>query len=313
MVWLIGSETLLGSEIARRLDEKKISWVSGSEINVFNVNELNTFADSLDASARQTGASVKNGKIPSKVEYVINCLTCLDVNLSISAEQLEKLNADASLNIARTTRRMAAKLIQFSSDAVFSGTKESYTEISLRDSITPLGKSLIKGEDYIEKEITQYYILRLGSVYGKAKSNFIYPLMESASSMQKLRSSDEIVMNPLCVQDAVQIVMKIIDSSKKPLFGKKSVIPYGVYNVGSSNSATLFDFENAFLQIEKKLLLKESLPEIENVPKNELAPAAGLLLSVLDSGKIAEALKRKIPSWDESLEHFIKSTRLPKA
>ena len=96
-------------------------------------------------------------------------------------------------------------------------------------------------------------------------------------------------------------------AGKKSFFGKKSVIPYGVYNIGSSNSTTLYDFEMALLYLQKKYSIRQNEPEIVNVPKNELPPAVGNIHCVISTEKTSETLKTKLPSWEESLEHFVKS------
>lgn len=306
MIWLIGSKTLLGVEIARKLDEAKIDWIgSNSEVNVLNVNELNTFADSLDSTARQTGASVRNGKIPSRINWVINCLSsCPDIS------------SEASLNIARTTRRIASRLIHFSSDIVYRGDCSlPYKETDVKDGVTDRAREFALSEDLIEKEITQYYILRLSSLYGYEKGNYIYEMLSTMSRNKNLKVCKEIRMNPVSVIDAASVVLKIIESSRKAtsLFGKKSAVPYGVYNLGSSDDVFMTDFARKYHELCRKKSYIKCECQIEGVPAEEL-PASETKgpESVLDVSRIQEALRIKLPSWLEGLEHYLKSDRLPR-
>ena len=73
MIWLIGSKGMLGSEIARQLTEKHISWVgSDRDVDISDPQALLNFADSHDTSAGCTGRTASNGKVPEKITWVIN-------------------------------------------------------------------------------------------------------------------------------------------------------------------------------------------------------------------------------------------------
>ena len=315
MVWLIGSKTLLGSEIARRLDESRIEWTgSNSELDVSDVNHLCTYADSLDSSARMTGASVSRGRVPSKIDYVINCFSFYELS-SCTKENAQEASENA-LNIGRTARRMAARLIHFSSSDVFDGKSSSpYLNNSPKSPFSVQGKAFSDAEDFIEKEMTQYYILRFSGLYGFEKENYLHSLFMDFSKYPRIKLPYPAVMNPVSVTDAANAVVKIVESSRKysSLFGKNSALPYGVYNFGSSAPVTRADFARTFLALCKKYSLISTDNVIEEVPADEL-PASEQRPenACLDSGVLSSALKLKLPSWEESLNKFVKSGRLPK-
>lgn len=117
---------------------------------------------------------------------------------------------------------------------------------------------------------------------------------------------------PTCAVDLAEVIVKIIDSSEKApfLFGKKSALPYGIYHFTNQGETTWFEFCSKIYEYGKKYgtITSDCVIEpclTEDYPTAAKRPA----YSVLSKEKIKAGLKIKIPSWEESLEKFIKNSR----
>lgn len=315
MVWLIGSKGMLGSEIARQLTENNIAWFgSDREIDITDPAALSKYAHSHSSAAGRTGVSVSKGTVPEKITWVVNCAAYTAVDKAEEEpEKAEKLNADGPRNIARITRELGAKLIHISTDYVFDGTGNSpYTEDMHKCPIGVYGKTKADGEDAIEKEMTQYYILRTAWLYGFDGKNFVYTMTKAMNARNEVTVVCDQKGSPTCASDLAAAILKIIATSEKArsLFGKKSAIPYGIYHFTDSGETNWFSFAEKIYELGKKYGRITNDCAVSSCTTDEYPSAAKRpAYSVLSKEKIQTLLKIKIPSWQDSLEKFIKSSR----
>ncbi|MCQ2241475.1 dTDP-4-dehydrorhamnose reductase [Treponema sp.] len=315
MVWLIGDKGMLGSEISKLLTEHKIQWIgSDREIDITNPAELRKFATSHGPAANTTGLTVRKRKVPEKITWVINCAAYTAVDKAESEPEIaESLNAEGPLNIARIAREIGAKLIHISTDYVFDGNgKVPYTEEDPKNPVGVYAKTKAEGERQIEKEMTLYYIIRTAWLYGFGGKNFVYTMTKAMNSNDSVKVVNDQKGTPTCAVDLAECIIRIIESSDKApfLFGKKSALPYGVYHFTNQGETTWYEFCCKIYEYGRKygVITKDCAVEpclTEDYPTAAKRPQ----YSVLSKEKIKAGLKIKIPSWEESLEKFIKSPR----
>ena len=114
MVWLIGCKGMLGSEIARQLNNNNIDFV-GTDIDV-DITQL----EKLESFANQ----YKN------IDWIINCSAYTAVDKAEDDKDFaDLLNNIGPKNIATVAKNINAKMIHISTDYVFDGTGTNpYTE-----------------------------------------------------------------------------------------------------------------------------------------------------------------------------------------
>lgn len=315
MIWLIGCKGMLGSEIAQQLDQHNIPWVgTDAEVDITDPLALESFAAAHDSAAAKTGGAVSKGKTHGKIKWVINCAAFTDVNRAESQQELaEKLNEAGPRNIARTARQIGAKLIHISTDYVFDGSaSEPYTELSSKQPLGVYGKTKSDGEDAVQKEMTQYYILRTAWLYGFDGKNFVYTMTNAMNTHDSVQVVNDQRGTPTCTTTLASVILKIIETSEKApgLFGKNSAIPYGIYHCTDLGNITWFDFAQKIYELGKKHGRITSECQVNPCSTSDYpTPAARPAYSVLSKDKLQKGLKIKLPEWDESLEKFIKSPR----
>ena len=312
MIWVIGSNGMLGQEVVRQLESLHLPFVqTGREVDITKYDSLSDFAKSVETS------SYFPSKLPREhrqIKWIINCAAYTAVDKAEEEEETARaVNYEGALNIARISRQIGAKLIHISSDYVFDGKASSpYTEDSPKSPLGVYGSSKSDGEDAIEKEMTLYYIIRTSWLYGFNGKNFVYSILDKMKENDSVQVVNDQKGCPTFAGDLAGIIIKFIEKSEnaKSLFGKNKAPSYGIYNYTNEGETTWFDFANEIYRLAKKHGRIKNNCEITGCSSDEYETKAERpKYSVLSKEKIVKELKIKIPSWQTSLERFIKNSK----
>jgi len=114
-------------------------------------------------------------KFDIKDIIVTSALTDVD-KCEIYPDLAYKINADPFNYITKYLKQVNGKLIQISTDYVFSGEQGNYSEEDLREPINVYGKSKKEAEDIIMDSGIEYAIIRTSGIFGinkaTGKTNF---------------------------------------------------------------------------------------------------------------------------------------------
>lgn len=295
MVWLIGCNGMLGTEVSRQLSDKKIEFV-GTDREV----------DFTDFSSIEKFASDK------KIDFIINCAAYTAVDKAESEiEFATKLNVEGPRNIACLAKKIGAKLIHISTDYVFDGTGDiPKTE---NDKIAPIGvygKTKADGEKAIQEEFDEYYILRTAWLYGFDGKNFVYTMIRAMNSRDSVKVVNDQRGTPTFCGDLANVIISVIEVSTGSTSEK---IPYGIYHVTNIGETTWFEFTKEIQkQATENGLLTNKCVVNPCTTEDYPTPAKRPLYSVLDKTKIQNALKMTLPEWKDSLSKFLKSPNFNK-
>ena len=310
MIWLIGCKGMLGSEVARQLDEKKYNWVgTDKEVDITDADALMNFVKSVETSTYLDTSS--NDK---HIKWIINCSAYTNVDKAEEDVELaDKLNNSGVLNIARTARSIGAKLIHISTDYVFNGQgKEPYTEEMEKEPLGVYGKTKSAGEDAIQKEMTQYYILRTAWLYGFDGKNFVYTMTKLMNSHDQIKVVNDQKGTPTCALDLAAVILKIIEKADKATeaFGKHSAPAFGIYHFTNGGQTDWHEFATEIYRLGRKYGRITQECDVKPCTTEEYgAKVQRPAYSVLSKDKICRELKIKLPDWKVSLEKFIKGDR----
>ncbi len=312
MIWLIGCKGMLGSEVAKQLDEKKLPWVgTDREVNITDPQALLDFTNKIETAA-YFPSDLK--KADRKIQWIINCAAYTNVDKAEEDTELaEKLNTIGPLNIARTARSIGAKVIHISTDYVFDGQgNQPYTEVMPKAPLGVYGRTKAAGEEAIMKEMNTYYIIRTAWLYGFDGRNFVYTMTKAMNGHDSVRVVNDQKGTPTYAPDLASVILRFIEKSDnaKSFFGKNSAPAYGIYHFTNEGATTWFDFTKEIYRLGRKFgrITQECTVNpctTEEYGANVQRPA----YSVLSKEKISKALKLKIPEWQNSLEKFMKSER----
>jgi len=308
MIWLIGSTGMLGSEIATVLKKNNIDFVgTSSEVDITNFDSLLSFTQAH--SIKPSGITSAN-----KFTWIINCAAYTAVDKAEDeAEKAKSVNEIGARNIARVARQTNSKLIHISTDYVFDGSSSTpYTEDSPTCPIGVYATTKTEGEKAVQKEMTQYYILRTSWLYGFNGKNFVYTMTKLMNSKDEIKVVSDQKGTPTNCSTLANTILSIImgAESAHKLFGHHAALPYGIYHVSDEGETTWYDFATEIYRLGKKYKRISQDCAVnpcttEEYPTKSKRP----MYSVMSKAKIQKELGIKLPNWKESLEKFIKDSR----
>lgn len=284
MIWLIGNKGMLGTEVARQLEENKIDFI-GTDRDV----------DFTDATATENFTAGK------KIDFIINCAAYTAVDRAESEYELaEKLNADGPRNIARLAKHIGAKLIHISTDYVFDGNADTPRSEDME--INPIGVygvTKTHGEKAIAEETDEFYIIRTAWLYGWAGKNFVYTMIRAMNTHDSVKVVSDQKGSPTFAGDLAAVIVKII----------KSDAPYGIYHCTDLGETSWWDFTNEIKRqgIECGWITNRGCTVNPCTTEEYPTPAKRPAYSVLSKDKIQKTLGIKLPDWRESLGVFLRS------
>lgn len=312
MIWLIGCKGMLGSEIAKQLDESKMPWVgTDREVDITSLEALENYAASLRTSSYYPSTLSHKDR---QINWIINCSGYTNVEKAEEDVELaNQLNNKGAQNIARLSRSLNAKLIHISTDYVFGGKATSpYKEDDEKNPLGVYGKTKLDGELAIQKEMNTYYIIRTAWLYGFDGKNFVYTMTNAMNNRDSVKVVNDQKGTPTCAVDLASVVLKFIEKSEKAtsFFGKNSAPSYGIYHFTNLGETNWFEFTQEIYKFGKKFNRITNDCEVNSCTTEEYgAKVERPAYSVLSKDKIMKELKIKIPTWQQSLEKFIKDER----
>ncbi len=316
MIWVIGCNGMLGTELCRELTEKNIDF-TGTDRNVDITSEA-----SLAAFAKQCAADGK------AVTAIVNCAAYTAVDKAESEPDFAaRLNAEGPRNIARVAKALGVPLVHISTDYVFDGTAS--TPRSESDPVSPLGvygMTKADGEKAVMAETDSFYILRTAWLYGWAGKNFVYTMIRAMNSRESVKVVSDQRGTPTFCGTLCDVIIQILersgvtasvsscgDRSEAASLGAASAgsgaVPYGIYHVTDEGETTWYDFTR---EIKKQalaagLLTNEACTVNACTTDEYPTPAKRPAYSVLSKRKVQVALGIRLPDWQKSLSVFLKS------
>jgi|GEM_PF-3066092 len=162
------------------------------------------------------------------------------------------------------------KLIYLSSDYVFAKGKGPYAEDDMLQlmaddhGMSGYANAKIKAERFIERELTNFCILRTGPIYGKNASGkldlHMQRLEEAAESGDSVSARDDLIRTFVHIDDFCKIVVEMAMGNRT-----------GIYHVGPGKHQSFYEFmkEQANLAGYDETVVRKEERKVEmNLPKN---------------------------------------------
>lgn len=199
------------------------------------------------------------------------------------------VNVVGTKNIIEACKKVNATLVFTSTNEVFDGNRSNtYTEKSVTNPITTVGKTKLAAEELIQKELEKYYIVRTMWLYSKWSKNFLHSIVEVARKKRELSLVTDEIGSPTNSLDLMKAINDLIDTNA-----------FGTYHIVNSGKASRKDF-GAFalrqLGLQPKIL-SVTLSEFGDTEKPPRMSA--LSIKKLESRSIF------MPTWEASLQSFL--------
>jgi dTDP-4-dehydrorhamnose reductase len=273
-VLITGASGQLGKEFVKVLSSKGIDFVAleRKDLDIANFERVYKTLKEINPS------------------MVINCSAYTQVDLAeTEILQAFSINAIGPYNLAITCSEINAKLIHYSTDYVFDGTKVGYyTQEDQPYPLNEYGKSKLFGKFFIQKLLENYLIFRVNWVYGKGTQNFLYKLEEWAKKQEVLKIVVDEFSVPTSTKTIVEVTLKAIDAGLT-----------GLYHLTNSGYASRYEWAKEYFKLKGiNKLIYPALQADFNLP------AKRPKWSVMNNEKISKALGITIRDWKEELKNF---------
>ncbi|MEA2013925.1 MAG: dTDP-4-dehydrorhamnose reductase [Thermodesulfobacteriota bacterium] len=274
-ILVAGYKGMLGSDLMTTLGE--VHEVTGKDIEDFNI----VSASDCRHVVEKSGADV-----------VINAAAYTNVDGCETDEaRCFSVNGEGVKNLALACTKSGIKLIHFSTDYVFDGTKGTpYTENDPCNPLNIYGKSKLKGEEYLREFSDNYILLRTSWLYGKNGRNFVSAIVEKAKETGELEVVDDQTGSPTCTVDLALAVRVLVGGDYR-----------GVFHVTNRGTCSWYQFA-------LKILEYGEMNDVRIIPTKSTALGQGAPrpeYSVLSCQKFAYTTHRTMQFWQIALKNYM--------
>ncbi|KKQ40531.1 MAG: dTDP-4-dehydrorhamnose reductase [Candidatus Magasanikbacteria bacterium GW2011_GWA2_37_8] len=245
-------------------------------------------ADLTDVSTKEKILNLQPEIIVNATGY--NVVDKCEVD-SVEKEMAFKINATVPEMLAQIAKDLNAIFVNYSSDYVFKGDKESgYTENDLPDPASIYGESKFEGEKLVQAVGGKYYIIRPSRMFGTAgisimsKKNFV-DIMVGKKDETEIKVVNEERSSPTYAPDLAKFTRVLIEENK----------PFGIYHGANSGACTWYEWAEEIFKIIG------ANPKLAAVSGDEFPRPA-------KRPQFSELLNTKMPpqrSWQDALRAYL--------
>ena len=290
-ILITGSNGQLGNELQKIVATGKAEIGAVSE-EIKNAEVFAMDVDTLDITNLEQVKKVLNEVKP---DVVINCAAATNVDGCEANQDLAfKINSLGPRNLAMVAEELGAKIVQVSTDYVFSGVGE--TPLKESDLVAPVsvyGKTKLLGEEFVREFSSKYYIVRTAWLYGYVGHNFVYTMMKLGKDRDTLSVVNDQLGNPTHANDLAYHILKLIQTEE-----------YGVYHCTGKGECSWFDFASEIMKLSGRNCTVNPCTSEEYksmYPNSADRPA----YSSLDNMMLRCTIGDEMRDWKDALKTFM--------
>jgi dTDP-4-dehydrorhamnose reductase len=236
----------------------------------------------------------KKGVTRAKSDIVV------DVRIEAAGDggiQIQELDIQRCHWVAKSCQRTATPYLYVSSSRVFSGQLDRpYTEQDLPDNEENVGELLARAERTVAEACDQNLILRFGPIFSDEGTNIITQMLGPLREGDSLILDNNLRGSPVAADDGARVILALLDQLGTGLQ------PWGIYNYGSSDTATYYEFAEALLAAASQFSeFSASAVQLEREPEG-LPP----LSRTLDCTKIRNTFAIRQVPWRSAIGDLVK-------
>ena len=270
-----GSTGQLGTDVVAELQKNGIEAVGA------DLPEL----DITDSQAVESFVSASNA------DAVIHCAAFTNVDIAETDREIcRRVNADGTLNIARSCAKHDIKMLYISTDYVFSG--EGDTPFETDSPAMPCnyyGESKLAGENAVIENCGKYFIVRISWVFGENGKNFVKTMLRISKERKEITVVDDQTGSPTYTKDLSKLLCDMIVTEK-----------YGVYHATNEGFCSWAEFASEIMKLsgaQAKIIpvTSEEYKSVAKRPSN-----SRLSKKSLDNNGFG-----RLPHWKNALERYL--------
>jgi dTDP-4-dehydrorhamnose reductase len=271
MKWaVLGHAGMLGQDLMSALSSREVAGFDRAEFDITDIDSVKSILSGFDV--------------------VVNCAAWTAVDdAEVNEATALAINGEGPRNVAKVCNEIGAKLVQISTDYVFSGDATTpYVENSEVGPKSAYGRTKLAGEVAVRDHLPEdHYIVRTAWLYGEHGPNFIKTMINLEKSKDTISVVNDQVGQPTWTKDLASHVITLVDSE----------VPAGTYHATSSGQTTWFGLTQKIFELIGADPNRVLPTTTEAFPRPAPRPA----YSVLGHGSWKAIGMNPIRAWDEAL------------
>ena len=275
-ILVTGVKGQLGHDVVNELEKRGMMAV-GVDIEEMDITD----AESVDKVIREAAP-----------DAVIHCAAYTAVDAAEENEALcRKVNADGPRNIANVCKALDIKMVQISTDYIFSG--EGTHIWTPEDEGAPqsvYGRTKYEGELAVRSILEKYFIVRIAWAFGVNGGNFVRTMLKLSRNHDTIRVVNDQYGSPTYTYDLARLLVDMVQTEK-----------YGIYHATNEGSCSWYEFACA--------IFKEAGIQVNVIPvttEEYGAKAKRPANSRMNNDKLTENGFEKLPPWQDALARYVK-------
>jgi len=218
-----------------------------------------------------------------KPDVVINAAAYTAVDDCEDNQELAfEINGKAPGYIAQGCAITGAKLIHYSTDYIFNGSRKEYFEADTPDPINVYGQSKLMGELNIIKNMQNFRIIRTSWLFGSHGKNFVDTMLKLSKEMSSVKVINDQFGKPTYAFDLASKTEEIIGLAP------------GVYHITNEGVCSWFEFASAIINNAVQCTSKE-------FPRKARRPEYSVLVNTKTT---------PMRHWREALAEYLKLKKI---
>ncbi|WP_342757166.1 dTDP-4-dehydrorhamnose reductase [Kineothrix sedimenti] len=227
---------------------------------------------------------------------IINCAAYTNVNsCETDADNAYRINAIGPRNLSVAATEAGAKLVQISTDYVFSGKADKpYTEFDLTGPQGVYGASKLAGENFVKEFAKDYFIIRTAWLYGEGK-NFVKTMLQLSEKTDKVTVVGDQFGTPTSAEELAKAICYLVPSEN-----------YGLFHGTCEGYCHWADFAKEIFRLAGKKTVVEEITTGEYQTANP-ASAPRPAYSILENYMLRLTSDFQFADWHDAIGRYLKS------
>ena len=241
-------------------------------------------------------AAVERVLSEAKPDAVIHPAAWTAVDAAEDAENREKvhrINGEGPLHIARTCKKLGAKMLYISTDYVFDGQGDRpwQPDDTCYAPLSVYGKTKLEGEQAVAGTLEKFFIVRIAWAFGKNGKNFVRTMLNVGRKHDTVRVVNDQIGTPTYTFDLARLLADMIESDK-----------YGYYH--ATNEGGYISWYDFTREIYRQAGLNTKVIPVTTAEYG-LSKAARPFNSRLDKSKLSQNGFTPLPDWRDALKRYL--------
>jgi dTDP-4-dehydrorhamnose reductase len=226
---------------------------------------------------------------------ILHCAAFTNVDAAEENEEVAyQINAAGTEYLAKAAKQAGAKMLYISTDYVFDGTAtEPYEVDQTTKPIGAYGRTKLAGEELLQKNLEDFFIVRTAWVFGVYGQNFVKTMLRLGEERGEVGVVHDQVGSPTYTVDLARFMVELMETEK-----------YGIYHATNDGVCSWYEFaveifKQAGLNVKVNPLTTDQFPR----------PAARPKYSVLSKKKVEEQGLTPLRNWKDALSAYLAETK----